>query len=125
MGTTELIAQGWRDELEHEPDCWGMRVFHPQDGGYVWRNRATREFYARSGFFPSETMPWAGVKSFFTEAELVRLHAIWERAYATQEPVHDVLTFASDRVQHTAQITFIFVHGTLELGVLITHSTFS
>lgn len=121
MLKTAAVFEQWRQDLETRPDFWGMRVFRA-DGGFVWRNAAARDYYARRGFHAADTLPWQGVKKYLTHKELVALELIYAAAFSSEHAVQHIVT--SQAYGHAPCITnarFLAVHGNLENGIIVTH----
>lgn len=121
MPKTETVFEQWRQDLELRPDFWGMRVFRPV-GGFVWRNLAAREYYAKRGFFAAERLSWVGVKKYLTAAELAALQLIYAATFASKYPVQHTLTAqAAGHAPCTTRTHFLAVQGNVDNGIIITH----
>ena len=108
--------------LENEPGIIGMRLFDGEDGGLVWRNKYHRDYYERLGFYPSPTLPWSGVKTYFTPGRLKVLRQAYRDAFASSVEITRVMKFdTGDRPQY-AHITFLAIYGNVEAGVIVTRS---
>ena len=108
--------------LEHEPGIIGMRLFDGEHGGMVWRNKEHRDHYERLGFYPSPTLPWVGVMTYFTPRDLRAVQKAYRDAFASNVEITRRMSFSTGRGTQHSHVTFLAIYGNVEAGVVLTRS---
>lgn len=123
METAKKVFAEYQTRLEDRPELFALRLFTPTpDGGALWRNKASRDYYATRGFFPAPVMSWAMVKQYLTPEGLAEIEQHYALAFETGEPVdfmHHSYAHPADKCQSLTR--FLGVYGNLRTGVLLTH----
>lgn len=118
------IFEQYQRDLEHEPGRWACRLFDAENsGGLVWRNGEHCAAGDEIGFFPSPTIPWKGVESYFTADALAELNRIYAEAFNSDVPIKRRIRFGNADNECAEWICFYAVFGDMNHGVIVTRSS--
>jgi hypothetical protein len=109
----------WQLVLEDEPELFSLRLLNCCRG-YVWRNRATREYYVQHGFPGAPLLEWGAIRKMLGRQELQSINAITAAAFHTTEPVSHTHTSQMPGCAPCSSHTdYLAVYGTIMHGVVL------